>query len=196
MALLMKGLNSYGATANATGGATGLVEYTIQDAYATAIPYGDPVTLSSGYIVACAETATPVGVLRGIRYVDATGRIVTLRNYPASTTNAGTLPGAGLDFNGDVIALVEPVDNRKFLISASDAAVTQADIGSVKRFQTFNSADAFGNSQLVVDMNATYTAGTQLCAARILGIYQHPDNPLSSQTVLEVELIEAVGDAT
>lgn len=194
MALVMKGLNSVGTTANATGGATGLVELTIQDGYSTAIAHGDPVALSSGYVILCGESDTPYGILRGIRYVDATGRIVTLRNFPASTTNSGVLPGAGLETNGNVIALVEPVDNRKFVVSTADAAVSQASIGTTKRLKDVGTADTFGNSTAVVDMDAT--VGSEVRLVRILGVFHHPDNALGTGTVVEVEFVEAVGDAT
>lgn len=194
MALVMKGLNSAGQTANATGAALGYVEYTIEDAYATAIPYGDPVTLASGYLTLCGESDTPIGVLRGIRYVDSTGRIINRRDYPASTTNSGVVTGAGLDRNGNVVALVEPVDNRKFLITTSDAAVSQASIGTTKRLKTVGTADTYGNSTAVVDMDATVGSETRL--VRILGVFAHPDNALGTGTVVEVEFVESIGDAT
>jgi hypothetical protein len=194
MALVMKGLNAMGTTANASGGAQGFVEMTIADAYNTAIPYGDPVTVASGYVTLCGESDTPIGILRGVRYVDSTGKIVRLRNYPASTTSTGTLTGAGLDNNGEIIALIEPVDNRKYLITTSDAAVSQASIGTTKRLKTVGTADAFGNSTAVVDMDATVSSETRL--VRILGVFAHPDNALGTGTVVEVEFVEAIGDAT
>lgn len=194
MPLVMKGLNASGQTANATGGAMGFVEKTIQDNYGTAIPYGDPVTLSGGYVITCAENATPYGVLRGIRYVDADGRIVNRRNYPASTTNAGSVVGAGLENNTNIVALIEPVDNRQFVISTSDAAVAITNVGGVFRLKDTATADALGNSTCVVDMDATVAAELRL--VRILGVFAHPDNALGTGTVVEVEFVESVGDAT
>lgn len=194
MTLVMKGLNSAGQTANATGAALGYVEYTIADAYSTAIPYGDPVTLASGYLTLCGESDTPIGVLRGVRYVNSSGEIIRQRNYPASTTSSGVLTGAGLDRNGEIIALVEPVDNRRFIITTSDAAVTQADIGTTKRLKTVGTADAYGNSTAVVDMDASVSTETRL--VRILGVFAHPDNALGTGTVVEVEFVESIGDAT
>ncbi len=189
-----KGLNSTGKSSNSSFGGFGNREFVIQDAYGTAIPYGDPVTLASGFIVLCAENQTPIGVLRGVRYIDSTGAVVRQRNFVAGTSNLGLLTFEGGE-TGNVVAEIELSENRTYFIDASDAAVTAADIGTSKRLKTVGTADALGNSTAVVDMDATVSTETRL--VRILGVASIPGNALGqSDATLEVEFVNNVGDAT
>lgn len=187
-----KGLNSTGAMTSGEG-AVALREFIIADAYGTAIPHGDPVALSSGYIVSCADNQVPVGVLRGVRYVSSTGEVVRARNYTASTTSAGVLPYAGGE-TGEVVALIEMAKGRSFWIETADAALAQSDVGSSKALKTLATADTYGNSTCVVDMDLSIGTASRL--VRILGLAGYPGNAYGSGAVAEVEFVNSVGDAT
>jgi hypothetical protein len=136
----------------------------IKDAYATAIGHGDPVALgtsgNAGYIILAAEASTPVGILRGVRYIDSTGQMQFRPNFPAGTSNSGlvsTVAAAG-GASGDIVALVEPVENRTFMVNTADAAATQADLLISKRFKNIGTVDSLGYSTIALDMDAAVDA--------------------------------------
>lgn len=173
------GLNSTGKSASGATGAYPYLEYAIDDGYSTGIGNGDLVTLSSGYIIVCPENARPIGVLRGIRYIDASGESKFLNSFPASTENFGTLDGVT-----DVVALVEPVGDQIFSITTSDAAVSQASIGGVFRLKSLGRDTTTGRSTAVVDMDAAVT--TELRLVKILGLTATPGNTFASGAVVDV----------
>lgn len=58
--------------------------YVIASAYATAIGYGDPVSLATdGTIIAGAANADLIGTFAGVQYIDATGKPTFSKNWPA-----------------------------------------------------------------------------------------------------------------
>lgn len=190
--MAIKGVRSTGKTRGGASGATALEVYQIKDAYATAIGNGDPVAFgtagNAGYLILCAESNTPVGILRGVEYFDANGTFTMSRNYPASTTNTGVIDGV----YSDVKAYVEPIENRVFQMVTSDTALTQAMIGSTFRLKSVGTVTS-GLSQAVVDLDATVGAETLL--VRILGLSEVPGNALGLGAVVDVEFVNVVGDA-
>lgn len=179
------GILKTGRSTNGVAGGDGIMVLTIADAYGTAIGHGDPVTLSSGTVILCAENATPIGVLRGIEYVDANGNLVRREDYPASTTNAGTVDGLFVQ----VKAFVEPVENKLFLMNTADAAVSQASIGTTKRLKNVGTV-VNKQSSAVVDMDATI--GSELLLFRIL----ETPNGFGTGVAVIGEFVNSVGDAT
>ena len=182
-------IRSTGKTTNAAGGAIGLIELLIDSGYSSAIANGDPVTLSSGYVVACAEDGTPIGVLRGVKYVNSAGKITYAANHVASTAVGGPISWQGGTVS-DIVAYVEPVENRTFLVDTADAAVAIADIGSVKRLKSTGTANAYGNTTGVIDMDATVSTETRL--VRIMGL---PNGAGAAGTIVEVEFVNSTTDA-
>lgn len=192
------GFNSNGKSANGTVSAPAFVEFEIADAYGTAIYNGDPVTMSSGTLILGTNLLTPVGVLRGIRYIDAQGQVQRLHYYPASTTNTGTLDFAG-GTTGNVVALVELAQDALFTIDSSGAAMTQAMIGGTYQLTGIGTQSGVsGKSACTVAVNTAATVGTQLGGVRIQRIAPIPGNQTIGQTgaTLEVAFIESLNDAT
>lgn len=181
------GLNSTGKNVGGGNGAVNLVRYVIEDAYGTAIGNGDPVSIdaTSGCLISCPETAIPVGVLRGIMYIDATSKELKFLNYfPAGTSNGGTIEG-----ETNVVALVEPARGKEFYIQVADAAVTQASIGDTKRLKSLG-ANSLGRSTAVVDMDASVT--TEVRLVKILGLQPTPNNAYGSSSAdVRVEIVGA-----
>jgi hypothetical protein len=196
-----QGLNSNGKTVSGVASTPTLVEFEIADGYATPIYNGDPVAFTNGLIVQClgnTTTLTPVGVLRGIRYIDALGQVQRLHYYPASTTNTGTLDFAG-GVTGNVVALVELAQDALFTIDSSGTAMTQAMIGATFQLAGVGTQiGATGRSAATVAVNTAATVGTQLAGVRIHRIAPIPGNQAIGGTgaTLEVSFIESFGDAT
>lgn len=180
------GLNSTGLSLNGSTGMRVVQTYLIKDAYGTAIGNGDPVCFGTsgdaGYIVSCPETARPIGVLRGIRYVNALGEVVRANSFTAGLSNAGTLDGFT-----DIVAEVEMIENSLFYIEAADAAVTQADIGTTKRLKNVGRNATTGRSTAQVDMDATVSTETRL--VRIHGLFPSPNAALGTGVDLLVSIV-------
>lgn len=157
--------------------------YTIADAYGTAIGHGDPVVVdaTSGHLIKCPETRVPDGVLRGIQYFDANGQLQFLSWFPAGTTNTGSIDGTT-----DVVAIVEPAENRLFRIRAT-GNVAQTDIGDIKRLSD-NTVLANGLAGTTVNMVGAITAEVRL--VRIRDLDRRPGNVFGATPVLVVELID------
>lgn len=162
---MAKGVNSTGVSVSGKTGMVAYKRYIINDAYATAIANRDPVSLSGGYVIACPESAAPIGILHGIEYIDANGAWQMLSHYPASTTNYGKIDGFD-----KVVALIEPVADHVFAMETS-ASVAQTDVGSKKRI---SGTGATGKSTAVVAMAASVTTETRL--VEILGLVEKPGN--------------------
>lgn len=200
-----QGFNSNGKMVNGTASASALVEFEILDAYGSAIYNGDPVAFgtagNAGTLVLCpanTTTLTPVGVLRGIRYIDAQGQVQRLHYFPLGTSNTGTLDFAG-GTTGNVVALVELAQDALFTIDSSGAAMTQAMIGATYQLAGVGTQiGATGRSAATVAVNTAATVGTQLAGVRIHRIAPIPGNQVIGQTgaTLEVAFIESFGDAT
>jgi hypothetical protein len=192
------GFNSNGRSSNGQQSVPEFTEFEIADAYATAIYNGDPVTLSSGTLILGTSSLTPVGVLRGIRYIDALGQVQRLNYYPASTTNTGTLDFSG-GVTGNVVALVEMAQSNSFTIDTSGAAITQAAIGNTFQLASLGVQSGIsGRSAATVNLASAATVGTHLGSVRVLRIAPIPGNQVMGQTgaTVEVQFIESLGDAT
>lgn len=193
-----KGFNSTGKSAAGRAAGPELAEFEIADAYGTAIYNGDPVTFSSGTLVIGTSSLTPVGVLRGIRYIDAQGQVQRLNYYPASTTNTGTLDFAG-GTTGNVVAIVELAQGATFVIDSSGAALTQSMIGGTYQLASIGTqAGVSGRSAATVNVSSAATVGTHLGSVRVLRIAPIPGNGVIGDTgaTVEVQFIESLGDAT
>lgn len=162
---MAKGVNSIGRTVSGKTGMTSYQRYVIADAYGTAIANGDPVSLSSGNIIACPESAKPIGILRGIEYIDVNGAWQMLNHYPASTTNYGKIDGFAT-----VVALIEPIADKVFAMETS-ATVAQSNVGTQYRI---SGTGATGKSTAVVAMAASVTSEVRL--VEIVGLVEKPGN--------------------
>lgn len=163
------GLNSTGKSSTGITGAIGLTRGTIDDGYSTAIGHGDPVHVhTDGYLILTPETVQATHVLRGIEYIDANGQWQMLDNFPAGTTNTGTIAGFT-----DVVAIIEPVADRLFKIDTDDAALAQTHIGQQFRLKNVGTVTN-GRSQAVVDLDASVTSENLL--VEIVGIDETEGN--------------------
>lgn len=192
------GFNSNGKRVDGASAGPVLAEFEIADAYGTAIYNGDPVTFSSGTLVIGTSSLVPVGVLRGIRYIDAQGQVQRLHYYPASTTNTGTLDFAG-GTTGNVVAIVELAQGATFTIDSSGTAMTQAMIGGTYQLASIGTQSGVsGKSACTVNVNSAATIGTHLGSVRVLRIAPIPGNQAIGGTgaTLEVAFIESLNDAT
>jgi hypothetical protein len=151
------GFNSTGKSSSGITGAVGLTRATIDNGYNTAIGHGDPVHVhTDGYLILTPETVQATHILRGIEYIDANGEWRMLDNFPAGTTNSGTVAGFT-----DVVAIIEPVADRLFRIDTDDAALAQTHIG--QQFRVKNAGTVtLGRSQAVVDLDASVTSENRL----------------------------------
>lgn len=162
---MTKGVNSIGKTVSGKTGMTSYQRYVIADAYGTAIAHGDPVSLSSGNVIACPESAKPIGILRGIEYIDAQGQWQMLNYYPASTTNSGKIDGFAT-----VVALIEPIDDKIFAMEAS-TTLNQANVGTNYRI---SGTGATGKSTAVIAVASAVT--TELRLVQVVGLLEKPGN--------------------
>lgn len=180
------GLNSTGVALHGSTGVRNIQVYQIKDAYGTAIGNGDPVCFGTsgdaGYIVSCPESTRPIGVLRGIRYVDAQGVVQRANSFTAGLSNTGNLDGYT-----DVVAEVEMIEGSLFYIEAADAAVTQADIGTSKRLKSVGRNATTGRSTAQVDMDASVTTENRL--VRIHGLFPSPNAAFGSGVDLLVSIV-------
>jgi len=196
-----KGFNSNGKSASGNASAPTLAEFEIADAYASVIYNGDPVTVSvgAGTLIRGTNSLVPIGVLRGIRYIDAQGQVQRLHYYPASTTNTGTLDFAG-GTTGNVVAVVELAQHSLFTIDAATGTnLTQAMIGGTYQLTALNTqVGVSGKSACTVDLATPATVGTHLGGVRIHRIAPIPGNQTigGDSATLEVSFIESFGDAT
>lgn len=194
-----KGFNSNGKSANGQASAPTLTEFEIADAYGTAIYNGDPVTMSSGTLILGTNSLTPVGVLRGIRYIDAQGQVQRLHYYPASTTNTGTLDFAG-GTTTNVVAIVELAQDGLFTIDATTGTnLTQAMIGATYQLSAIGTqVGVSGKSAATVNIASAATVGTHLGGVRIQRVAPLPGNQTigGDSATLEVAFIESLNDAT
>lgn len=162
---MTKGVNSTGITVSGKTGMVSYKRYIINDAYATAIANGDPVSLSGGYVIACPESAKPIGILRGVEYIDINGAWQMSPHYVASTTNYGKIDGFD-----KVVALIQPIDDQVFMVETS-ASVAQTDVGTTKRL---SGTGATGKSTAVVAMGSSVTSELRL--VQIMGLVEKPGN--------------------
>lgn len=123
--------------------------FLIQNAYATSLFTGDPVTLASGYLVIGVNDSGLLGVFQGCNYVNATGTYVFSPYWPASTATQGSV-GA----NGQVV--VDPTVLYNVQLDAS--AATQASIGQNAQFVAHAGSTVTGNSGYALGAPATGNA--------------------------------------
>lgn len=180
----MPGLTSLGKTATGSTGGPVLQQFLIADGYGTALGNGDPVSVNaaSGTLIQCPETARPIGVLRGIRYVDATGSVQYLNSFPAGTTNTGNIEGFT-----DVVALVEPIDGVSFIATTSGRAMTQADVGATFRLASLGRSASTGLSTATIGLNLSVT--TENRKVKILAVYPTPGNVIGTGTIVECVVV-------
>lgn len=198
-----KGFNSNGKRVDGASAGPVLAEFEIADAYGSVIYNGDPVTVSAlagaGTLIRGTNSLVPIGVLRGIRYIDAQGQVQRLHYYPASTTNTGTLDFAG-GTTTNVVAIVELAQDALFTIDAATGTnLTQAMIGGTYQLTALNTQVGIsGKSACTVDLAAAATVGTHLGGVRIHRIAPIPGNQTigGDSATLEVSFIESFGDAT
>ena len=98
--------------------------YQIASAYGTLISYGDPVVLNTnGTITAVTATSDAIlGVFAGCEYIDASGKPVESKNWPASTA---TLAGTAIN----AYVYDDPFNLYDIQVTGNASSYTQAAIG-------------------------------------------------------------------
>ena len=172
---MTKGVNSTGMTVSGKTGMVSYKRYVIADAYATNIANGDPVSLSGGNLIACPETAKPIGILRGIEYIDAQGAWQMLSHYPQPITNSGSVDGFVT-----VVALVQPIDDQVFAMEAS-TTLTQANVGTNYRISGTSTLGQGGRSTAVIAVASAVT--TEIRLVQVVGLLEKPGNAYSATGV-------------
>lgn len=165
---MTKGVNSTGASVSGRSGMVSYKRYVIADGYATNIANGDPVSLSGGNLIACPETARPIGILRGIEYIDAQGAYQMLSHYPQPITNTGSIDGFTT-----VVALVQPVDDQVFAMEAS-TTLNQANVGTNYRISGTGTLGQGGRSTAVIAVASAVTSELRL--VQVMGLVERPGN--------------------
>ena len=165
---MTKGVNSTGMTVSGKTGMVSYKRYVIADGYATNIANGDPVSLSGGNIIACPESAKPIGILRGVEYIDAQGAYQMLSHYPQPLTNTGTIDGFAT-----VVALVQPIDDQVFAMEAS-TTLNQANVGTNYRISGTGTLGQNGRSTAVIAVASAITSETRL--VQVMGLLEKPGN--------------------
>lgn len=156
----------------ATSGATNL--YRIESGETDVFYFGQPVQMSSGYIVNCSAgnlgtTSTPdeyIGVFAGCEYTDPnTGVKVWKQYYPGSVTAS------------DIKAYVIDDPNAIFSVQANSTAYDAlANIGACYALGSVTSGSTVtGNSTIALDTDGTPSAGVTL-PFKVVGISEIADN--------------------
>lgn len=191
--MAIKGCNSNGQYRGGSAGGPVLDSINpIKDAYATAIGFGDPVAIgtagNAGYLVLGSNAVVPIGILRGIEYIDVDGSWKTRKDFVATTTNFGNIDGFT-----DVKAIIEPIEGRVFSMVTSGTALTQAGVGLV---YPLAAVGTIVNGQSQATVSTTAVATTEVMAVRVLGLTQVEGNAFGVGCVVDVEFLNAIGDAT
>jgi hypothetical protein len=150
-----KGLNASRKVGSAPDN-KGLTPYPIESGYATALAVGDPVKLTSGYIVKATNGADAIGVLHSVSYIDSTGTPVWNKYWPASTT--GT--------NIEALVLDDP--NASFNALA-DGPIPLVEIGDIFAMNLTAPQANVGRSTATVAAVTTITGDVDLTAEADLG---------------------------
>jgi hypothetical protein len=144
----------------------GFETYTIADAYATAIYYGDVVKIASDGTIqkdTGTTTLTPFGIFLGCRYIEpATGYVLDSNFWPAALTTGYTPEAKVLTFPWGV-----------FQIQAN-GSVTTANLGNNAAIIQTAGTSTFGRSRNA--LSASSIATTSSLPLRILKIVQAPNN--------------------
>jgi hypothetical protein len=154
-----------------------LENYTIASALAVNIGYGDPVkeTGTGRNITAAAAGDAVLGVLKGVKYLDAQGRAQFSRGWVTGTV--GT----------KIVALVNINPNVEFVCQADTCADT--DVGALCDI-VVGVPDAYGNSTSYAEGSATATTGKTL---KILGLAEDPaGNAYGAYAKIRVKFVEHV----
>jgi hypothetical protein len=152
-------------------------KYTIANAYANAIGYGDIVKTVDTYqslqanggsqpvagpnINIATTGGHPIGVFEGCKYQDTLGNYIWSKNWVASTA---TLNGAGAQ------AIVCDDPNTVFQVQ-SDGTVANTDVGKFATFVNNGVPNALGISTLALHEAGVTTTITDF---KILGLVQRP----------------------
>jgi hypothetical protein len=155
-------VENYGGMYNTQGFET----YTIADAYATSIYFGDVVKLASDGTIqkdTGTTTLTPTGIFLGCRYIQpATGFVLDSQYWPASTTTGFT-----------VYAKVSTNPFGVFAIQAN-GAVALADIGANAAIVQTAGTSTIGKSRNALNASSINTTST--LPLRIVGLLAIPNN--------------------
>ncbi len=149
--------------------------YPIRNGYATAIGNGDPVLLSAGFIKLGANGSPCIGVLGGVRYIDADSRLVFTPNFIAATSSKG-----GVEVEGGYtqpLAYVYDDPGQTYVVRTLLTALPVSAVGRSYRMSAIGSVNAIGQSEAVLDVNAT--AGTSAGDGHmvtVIGIWKGQDS--------------------
>lgn len=143
----------------------GFETFTIADAYATSIYFGDVVKMAAAGVIqkdTGTTTLTPYGIFLGCRYTDSSGRVVDAQSWPA-----------GLSTGDTVYAKVLTDPNAVFLIQA-DGAAAQTVLGANAAIVQTAGTAAIGKSRNALDISTVATTST--LPLRIVGFSTAPEN--------------------
>jgi hypothetical protein len=152
--------------------------YTIDATYATAIGYGDAVSLATnGTLIVSAATADLVGVFAGVQYKDAAGKPTLSKRWP------GAVAGAT-----EIVAYVydDPDNVFEVQVETGGSAYVQSSIGDQADLVAGTPNAVTGHSTMALD--ATLVGGTVQGQFRIVGFgsdgaYDATTNPFPTVLV-------------
>lgn len=149
-----------------------LNSYPVASGYATAIGFGDPVTmLADGTIGIAVAGATVLGVFRGVKWTDTSGAIRDSLFWPASTATFGAVNAQAYVIDDpDVIYTIQETDGS----GNAGTPLTTAAVNANANFRvgTVNTATGLSRSSLNnASVNTTNTLNLQ-----ILGRDTYPEN--------------------
>ncbi len=137
----------------------GLTEYTLANAYATALGVGDLVKLTTdGTVIQGTNAIDQLGVFHGVKYVDSTGRIQIQKYWPASTTS--------LETPVTVLVMDNPVSTYLAVTSGPTTAIIPGQIFALNL--TAPNA-ATGRSTMTINNTVVKTGATDITGATDMG---------------------------
>lgn len=145
--------------------------YQIQDAYATSLFTGDPVTLSGGYLVIGVAGSAVIGVFQGCQYTTAASVVTFAPYWPASTSTAQTA--------GAVAFVCDDQSVLYDIQSNSATPIAQTDIGKNANFVAAAGSTVTGQSGYALDYS-TLATGNATRNLKVLALVPRPGNTFST----------------
>lgn len=145
--------------------------YQIQDAYATSLFTGDPVTMSGGYLIVGVAGSAILGVFQGCSYVTAAAVVTFAPYWPASTSTQSTVGATA--FVCDDQSVLYDVQN------SSATPIAQADIGKNANFVAGSGSTVTGQSAYALDYT-TLATGNATRNLKVLGLVPRPGNTFTT----------------
>lgn len=153
--------------------------YTILNSYATAIGYGDAVTLNTDGTLNLGPAGTTdlIGVFAGVSYVDSTGKPTFSKNWPGAVSGATSIVAYVYD---------DPDEIYEVQVASGGSGYVQAALGAQADLVAGTVNAATGQSTMA--LNATLKAAAAQGQFRIVGfgndgVYDATLNPFPTVLV-------------